>query len=113
MDPRSDIEPHVLRALEQGEEVHLRARALEAVIAITDRRLVVAAPERVALAVEFRDLRRVQFDIERQRPATLVIVPEMVHHEPQVISIPSDRYREAADALVYIGEQLARTEPAR
>jgi hypothetical protein len=36
-----------------------------------------------------------------------VIVPEMAHDEPQVLSIPPDRYAEAAEALVAIGEKLA------
>jgi hypothetical protein len=112
MDAASEIEPHVLQALEPGEELAVQARTTEAVIAVTDRRLVVAAAERVALAVAFEDLRRIQFDIERDRPATLVIVPEMAHHEPQVLSIPPDRYREAADALVLIGQRLARTARA-
>jgi hypothetical protein len=103
----SNFEPHVLEALEPGEELRHQARATDAVIAVTDRRLVVAARNRVALAVPFQSLRRIQFDIERNRPATLVIVPEMAHDEPQVLSIPPDRYAEAAEALVAIGQRLA------
>ena len=109
MDPVSNLEPHVLAALEPGEELRHRARATDAILAVTDRRLVVAARERVALAVPFQSLRRIQFDIERDRPATLVIVPEMAHDEPQVLSIPADSYAEAAEALVAIGQRLART----
>jgi hypothetical protein len=112
LDPVATIEPHLLAALEPGEELRHRARATDAVLAVTDRRLVVAAQERVALAVPFPSLRRIQFDIERDRPATLVIVPEMAHDEPQVLSIPPDRYAEAAEALVAIGEQLARARTA-
>jgi hypothetical protein len=112
MDPDTDFEPHVLQALEPGEELRQRARATEALLAVTNRRLVVAARERIALAVPFQSIRRIQFDIERDRPATLVIVPEMAHDEPQVLSIPPERYPEAAEALVAIGQQLARTEAA-
>jgi hypothetical protein len=112
MDPVSDLEPSVLHVLEPGEELRVRARATEAVLAVTDRRLVVAARERIALAVPFHSLRRIQFDIERDRPATLVIVPEMAHDEPQVLSIPPDRYPEAAEALVLIGQALARSGSA-
>jgi hypothetical protein len=101
------IEPHLAKALEPGEEIHITTRADDVILAVTDRRLVVAAPERVALAVPFHAVRRIQFDIERSRPATLVIVPEHAADEPQVLSIPVDRYREAADALVSIGERLA------
>jgi len=103
----TNLEPHVLEALEPGEQLRHRARATDAVIAVTDRRLVVAAQNRVALAVPFHSLRRIQFDIERNRPATLVIVPEMAHDEPQVLSIPRERYAETAEALVAIGDQLA------
>lgn len=112
MDPVSNLVPHVLAALEPGEELRHRARATDAILAVTDRRLVVAARERVALAVPFQSLRRIQFDIERDRPATLVIVPEMAHDEPQVLSIPPDSYAEAAEALVAIGQRLARTTAA-
>ena len=113
MELQSDFEPHVLQALEPGEELRLRARATEALLAVTDRRLVVAARQRIALAVPFQSLRRIQFDIERDRPATLVIVPEMAHDEPQVLSIPPERYGEAAAALVAIGENLAKTRPVQ
>ena len=113
VNPVSDLEPHVLQALEPGEELRVRARATEAVLAVTDRRLVVAARERIALAVPFQSLRRIQFDIERDRPATLVIVPEMAHDEPQVLSIPPEMYAEAAEALVATGQRLARTDAAR
>jgi hypothetical protein len=36
----------------------------------------------------------------------------MAHDEPQVLSIPPDRYGEAAQALVAIGQKLARTKAA-
>jgi hypothetical protein len=112
MDPAADYEPHLLETLEPGEELRVQARATDALLAVTDKRLVVAAAKRVALAVAFEDLRRIQFDIERDRPATLVIVPEMAHHEPQVLSIPPETYQEASEALVLIGQQLARPNRA-
>jgi hypothetical protein len=112
MDRAPDYQPHLLEALEPGEELRVQALATDALLAVTDRRLVVAAAKRVALAVAFEDLRRIQFDIERDRPATLVIVPEMAHHEPQVLSIPPERYREASEVLVLIGQQLARPNRA-
>jgi hypothetical protein len=107
MEPIREIEPHVLEVLEPGELLRVQARSREAVLAVTDRRLVVAAPERIALAVPLEGLRRIQFDIERDRPATLVIVPEQAHDEPQVLSIPRDEFPAAAEALVVIGQMLA------
>jgi hypothetical protein len=34
--------------------------------------------------IPVEDLRRVQFDIEKRRPAALVFVPEHAEHFPQV-----------------------------
>jgi hypothetical protein len=107
MEQMTDIEPHLRQALEPGEQLRVRARSREAVLAVTDRRIVVAAPQRIALAVRLEGLRRIQFDIERDRPATLVIVPEQAHDEPQVLSIPRDQFPAAAEALVIIGQMLA------
>jgi hypothetical protein len=109
MDGASDFEPQLLHALEPGEQLRARARATDAVLAVTDRRLVVAAPQRIALAVPFGHVRRIQFDIERDRPATLVIVPESANDEPQVLSIPPEHYQAAAEALVVIGLELAES----
>jgi hypothetical protein len=76
-------------------------------VVVSDRRLIVAARERVALTVGFDQLRRIQFDIERDRPATMVIVPEEAQHEPQVLAIPTSELRSAARALALIGSRLA------
>jgi hypothetical protein len=102
-----DDDPVIREVLEPGERVRLRAVATDAVLAVTDRRLVVAAPNRLALAIQFEGVRRVQFDIERNRPATLVIVPELAHHEPQVLAIPPHQYEAIAAALVAVGLALA------
>ena len=61
--------------LEPGEQIRVTTRAKDAILAVTDRRLVVAASDRIALATALTEIRRIQFDIERSRPATLVIVP--------------------------------------
>jgi hypothetical protein len=97
------IEPFVKSVLEPDEQIRARARSTTAVLAVTTRRVVVADPARIALAIPFDKVRRVQFDIERTRPATLVIVPEHANNEPQVLSIPPENYKDAADALVALG----------
>jgi hypothetical protein len=100
--------------LEPGEQIRVTTRAKDAILAVTDRRLVVAAGDRIALATPLTEIRRIQFDIERSRPATLVIVPEQAHDEPQVLAIPPDEYRAAAEALVTLGLALAEPyEPPR
>jgi hypothetical protein len=96
------VTPH----LEPGETIHTIAQAGGASLVVTDRRLAVAADGRIALNVPFQDLRRIQFDIERQRPATLVIVPERPADEPQVITVPPQRYGDVAMALALVGERI-------
>lgn len=104
------VEPHVERVLEADEEIHAYARGTEQSLAVSDRRVIVASPHRLALALPFEKLRRVQFDIERNRPATLVLVPEHAIDEPQVLAIPPEEYRTIADALVSIGLRLHELE---
>jgi hypothetical protein len=93
--------------LEPNESAKALAKARNAALVVSDRRVLILEGDRRTLDVSFDRLRRVQFDIERDRPATLVIVPEHPSDEPQVLPIPADEYRAVADALVHIGEQLA------
>jgi hypothetical protein len=101
-----DLLPHLASALRPDEPVHIRARARDALIAVTDRRMIIATEQRLALDVPFQKLRRLQFDIERDRPATLVVVPEHPGDEPQVLAIPVEEYEAVASALVDIGRRL-------
>jgi hypothetical protein len=107
-EPKSLLDPVVERHLEPDETIHAAARAADAFMAVSDRRLLVAAGERLALNLPIEDLRRVQFDIEKGRPATVVIVPESATIEPQVLLIPDDQLEAAAQALAIVGGRLAR-----
>jgi hypothetical protein len=95
------------RLIGPDESVQVIAEAANAKVLVTDRRVAVASDDRVALDIGFEGLRRIQFDIERRRPATLVIVPEDAAHEPQVLTVPKDRYDEITRALATIGHRLA------
>jgi hypothetical protein len=106
-----DQEPILRTILAPDEQLRVQARARDAVLAVSDRRLIVASRERVVLSVSFNELRRIQFDIERDRPATMVIVPEEAHHEPQVLAIPPEEFTATAEALALIGRQIARFQP--
>jgi len=99
-----------LRLLDPDERIDVLTETLNAKLVVTDRRVAVAAGDRVALDVPFTALRRIQFDIERHRPATLVIVPENPGHEPQVLAVPVERYDDVTRALAIVGRRLA--EPA-
>jgi hypothetical protein len=104
--PTADLDHPALARLEPGETVQAIARAASAALLVTNRRLAVAEAGRIALDVPIDGLRRIQFDIERERPATLVIVPEHPRQEPQVLAVPPGRYAEVARALALIGERL-------
>jgi hypothetical protein len=105
--PKPPLHETLVQFLEPDEEVQAVARAADAVLAVSDRRLLVAAGERLALSLPIAELRRVQFDIEKGRPATLVIVPEAATVEPQVLAIPAEQLEAAAQALALVGERLA------
>jgi hypothetical protein len=106
MDHLADNHP-IKRILQPSEQIEHFTELGDALIAVTDSRLAVAEADRVALAVGIEDLRRIQFDIEKKRPATLVIVPERPEDDPQVLKVDPDRYEEVAAILVTVGRRLA------
>jgi hypothetical protein len=106
-DPTQSPDPFLAQVLEPDEKVHAAARASDALMLVSDRRLLVAAGERLALSLPIAELRRVQFDIEKGRPATLVIVPEAATVEPQVLAIPAEQLAAAAEVLAIVGLRLA------
>jgi hypothetical protein len=106
----STVDAHddpVLRLLEPGELLHARAEATDASLIVTNLRVAVAVNARLAMAVPFASLRRVQYDIERGRPATLVLVPDRPADVPQVLAIPPQQYAVVGEALSLIGQRLA------
>jgi len=96
-----------LRILQPDEAVQVQAAARDTLVIVTDRRLAVANAERLMLDVPIEHLRRIQFDIERDRPATLVIVPERRQDEPQVLAVEPGDYEPIARALVVVGSRFA------
>jgi hypothetical protein len=108
---RREVTPalQILHILEPDEELHLQAQAVEAIVAITDRRVIVAAGEDVSLAVPYAAIRRLELNVERGRPATLLIVPERADLEPQVLSVQAAELPGVAQAMAFIGERLERS----
>jgi hypothetical protein len=99
----------VQEILDKSERIELRAEAVDAIVAVTDRRVAIADDQRLMLETRFEGLRRIQFDIERERPATLVIVPESPQLTPQVLAIPPEQFEEVGRALAHIGRRLLGT----
>jgi hypothetical protein len=104
---RADVPAFLAANLETDEVVRSRADTYEAVLAVTDRRVVVATEDRVAMAIPIDGLRRIQFDIERDRPATMVMVPEQAQYEAQVLTVRPGQYEAVAGALVTIANTFA------
>jgi hypothetical protein len=96
--------------LHDDEELHLATDMEQALVAVTNRRLIVKEAERFALDVPIEDIRRIQLDVERARPATLVVVPQEPTHEPQVLSVPVERLEAVTRMVHIIGERLGRPD---
>jgi hypothetical protein len=96
--------PHILQP---GEVLEGHADANGSVIAVTGERLVVAEGDKAVLDVPFDELRRIQFDIEHHRDATLVIVPEHISNWPIVVTVPPSQLMQTALVLARIGEHLS------
>ena len=101
-----------IRHLDLGqEEAVLVATTTErALVALTERRLIVREAERVALDLAIEDIRRVQFDVERGRPATFAIVPHSPLREPQVLAVPIDRLDAVSRMIAIVGQRLGVLE---
>ena len=106
-------EQHLRRVLHEDEQLQISARAIDAVVAVTDRRLAVINDQKVLIDTPFDGLRRIQFDIERDRPATLVVVPESAMQVPQVLAIPPEEFDAVTQALAIVGRRLARLSGPR
>ena len=78
------------------------------VLVVTEKLLRVASDDQIRLDVPIENVRRIQFDIERDRPATLVIVPDRPSDEPQVMSVPPHDYVGVSHALAVLGLEMAK-----
>ena len=109
MEPRSELNPEsaILHLLQPGERVALELPTVGAELRVTDRRLLVTAAGSVRLDIAYQDLRRIQFDIETDYPASMVIVPQHAWDEPQVLAIPPESLHRAAEVLAFVGERLS------
>jgi hypothetical protein len=105
---RQDAKPEsYVGAGHDGDEIRVRGHATNGDFAITDRRLLVTGPGGVRLNIPFATLRRIQFDLDFGRPATLAFVSNDPRDAAIVLNIPPEEYDAVADALMAIGTQLA------
>ena len=73
---------------------------------VTEDRIATSHGDRVTMDLAIVEIRRVQLDIERRRPATFVIVPDSPSTEPQVMPIPVAHYDAVSAASAHIGRVL-------
>ncbi len=108
MEPEDLLAPdqEIPHLLQPGERVALAVAATNEELRVTDRRLIVTSAGHVRLDIPYERLRRIQFDIEAGRPATLVLVPHLPSDEPQVLAIPHESLHQAAELLAFVGERL-------
>jgi hypothetical protein len=112
MDPLEarDQDQETLHLLQAGERVELSLDATDYELRVTDRRLLLLSGGSVRFDIPYDRLRRIEFDIETDRPATLLIVPHLPTDEPQALSVPHERLRSAAELLAFVGERLRTRE---
>lgn len=103
----------ITQLLEPDEQLHVHAEVTDARMLVTDRRVAVAINVRVAMAVPVEGLRRIQFDVERDRHATLVLVPDHPADPPQVLVIPPHQYAAVGQAIALIGQRFANSTRRR
>jgi hypothetical protein len=109
-EPDLDHDP-MLRVLRPDERLEVQARAADGALTVTDQRIVLTDGRRVVMDLAFDGLRRIQFDVERGRPATLVVVPDASHAAPAVLTIPPERFDDVGRALAIIGRRIAQVDP--
>ena len=96
----------IVAQLSGTETVRALVDGVDGRVVVTDHRLAVTDDRRIALNVELRKVRRIQFDIERRRPATMVIVPDDPLHQAQIVTVPPEQYDAAGSALAYVGRLI-------
>ena len=92
--------------LHDDEQLVLAARTEPELLAIADRRIIVASEYHTALDLPVAGLRRGQLDIEVGRPATLVLVPHEPLHRPQVLLVPHEELETVTRAAYLLGDRL-------
>jgi hypothetical protein len=89
------------------EEIRAQAKADGHIVLVTDDHLRVGSGDLTQLDLPIEGVRRIQFDIERERPATLVIVPDAPSIEPVVVMVLPEEYEHVSHALAVLGMKMA------
>ena len=96
----------VLRRLGRDEVVRGVVDGIDGRLVLTDRRVLVTENGVITLDVPIANLRLVEFDLESQRPATVIIVPEHPRDPPRQLAIEPQQYDELASVLAQLGPRI-------
>ncbi len=75
-------------------------------VIITDLRVALVEWSKVVMALPFKSIRRMEFNVEAGEGATLTIVPVSLRHRPQILRIREADYTDAAAAVASVGRHL-------
>jgi hypothetical protein len=101
-----DSNDPVMARLARDEAVRGVVEGIGGRLVLTDRRVVVTENGVITLDVPIGNLRLVEFDLERQRPASVIIVPEHPRDPPRQLAIEPQQYDEVASVLAQLGPSI-------
>lgn len=101
-----DGDDPVMGRLGREEVVRGVVDAIGGRLVLTDRRVVVSEHGVITLDVPIDNLRLVEFDLESQRPARVIIVPARPTDPPRELAIEPQQYDEVASLLAELGPRI-------
>ena len=78
---------------------------------LTDRRVLLTENGQITLDVPISQVRLIEFDVEQQRPARVIIVPESPLDAPRELAIEPQQYDEVASVLQQLGPMIQASLP--
>ena len=96
----------VARRLGRDEVVRGVVEGIGSRLVLTDRRVLVTENGVITLDVPIDNLRLVEFDLENQLPARVIIVPEHPSDPPRELAIEPQQYDEVAALLAQLGPRI-------
>lgn len=109
MDSRVELPP-AGRPAQPPVATRERVEVLNGVVEVEDGRVTVSDALGASLDLPISEMRRVQFDIETDRPGTLAFVPSNSRYAPIVLAVAPVTYTAVARVMVHIGAHLASDE---
>jgi hypothetical protein len=107
---RPEPEPHDSDTLDPVPVIEIVVALPDATLTLSDGRLLVTRDPNVSMMVPIESIRRIQFDVEKRIPASIVIVPENALDEPQLLKVPAEFLGDVATIVAAVGARLAQLD---